>query len=102
MVKVEGLTDREIALRKKTSRLMQITEEVLGITSQKATLSSMGSIHLSHRSPQDPGSPIVVSPDINRISVESEPYFDQAMDLARAYEEAIPDSGFTVKKLYER
>ena len=99
MVKVEGLTDREIALAEKESELVKITKYSL-IFDQKVTLST-GNIHISHRSSQ-PGSPIIVSLDINRISVESKPYFDQAMDLARAYETALPGTKFTVKKQYER
>lgn len=101
MVKVEGLTDGEVVRREKESLLLEITEKVLGMTSQKVTMSSAGSIHLSPYS-QASGSPVVINPDINQISVESPPYFDQAMNLAKAYEAAIPDTEFTVKLLYKR
>ena len=103
MVKIEGLTEREIALRTKTSKLTEITKQVLGITGAlRFNLSSVGNIHIKHHSTQALGYPIVVSPDLNRISVESKTYFEEAMKLARAYEEAFSGEAFTIKKTYER
>jgi len=101
MVKVESLTAEEKALREKTSRLVEITKDVLGVnTSQMVSLSPAGNICVSHHSSQAPGSPIFINPDANRILVESEPYFTQAMGLARAYENSFPQEEFTVKEMY--
>ena len=103
MVNITGLTDDEIALIEKTSRLVQITEEVLGLGGLQRIDSSLGYIHIKHRSPQASGHPISVSPRINQISVESKEYFDEARKLAEAYEAAFPEGGeFELKPLYRK
>lgn len=104
MVKVTGLTEREISLRKKESRLLEITGEVLGmIGKQRIRVDDplRGVFILRHHSLEAPGTPISVYVESNTISVESKHYFEEAMKLARAYEEAFPDEEFTVKKLYQ-
>ena len=104
MVKVTGLTEREISLRKKESRLLEITGEVLGMIDKPRICADnppRGVFILRHHSLEAPGASIAVYVESNTISVESKHYFDEAMRLAEAYEGAFPGEEFTVKKLYQ-
>ncbi|HEA46260.1 MAG TPA: hypothetical protein ENH99_00580 [Candidatus Pacearchaeota archaeon] len=102
MVKVTGLSDREVALREKTSRLVEITEQVLGSIDSQRVETYLGNIHIKRYSTEAPGYGISITPRSNLITVESKPYFNEAMALAEAYETAFPEEReFEVKRLYE-
>ena len=102
MVKIEGLTEREIALRDKESKLIKITEEILGPIGKSRILSDnprRGVFNLRRHS-LAPDSSISVSVELNRVTVYYPAYFEEAKGLAVAYEKATGDE-FTVKKDYQ-
>jgi len=101
MVKVESLSREEVALREKKSKLVEITRGVLGINTSQQIYLGIGTIGIGHYSSEAPGHPIFIDPRINCVHVESKSYFEEAMKLATAYEQAFPGEEFTVKKEYE-
>ena len=97
MVNIVGLTNEERALKAKTSRLVEITEQIVG--KQRVVL-SIGNILIRHSSTEAPDFPISIAPYLNQVSVDFRSYFEEAIRLAEAYEKETGND-FTVKKRYE-
>jgi len=91
MVRVVGLSQEEINERERRSKLVELTKKEVGIFRTTSTDSCIR-IGLFR------SSAYVFFMD-NKIHVENPNYFDKAMELAKAYEDA--DLGdFTVKRNY--
>ena len=93
MVRVEDLSDREIAEEEERSRLIELTKDFDEQIRIVATSTSFGISYGSDSS--------VFSVNFGRkIMVYDSKYFDTAMELAKVYEEALKGKEFTVKKMY--
>jgi|SRR3990172_9055999 len=102
MVKIEGLSEREKALREKTSKLVKATEEALGVTGKsRLVVNDLGNpiFYLRHHSTVASDFPITVNAELNRVSVHHLSYFKEACFLAGAYED-ITKEEFTIKETY--
>lgn len=106
MVKVEGLTEEEINLRKKTSKLFEIAEDTLVPNKEGVFFRGALSVYISpdlniliggFPGNPFPSYPISVDVKNNRIYVETPYCFNRAIELARAYEDA-GEGEFTVKR----
>ena len=98
MVKVVDADPEKIALRKKRSKLLEITEGIFG----NRTISTLaGDIYVKPHSPAIDGrDAIKITPEGNLITVNYASCREEAMTLARAYEEAFPGEEFVVEKNY--
>ena len=101
MVKVEGLTKDEIALREKKSKLIEATKEFLGIhASRLSELDDLApTFGLKHHSEFIDELPVLIDVSVNSVSVSHRSYFDEALSLAKRYEELTKEE-FTLKQRY--
>ena len=94
MVRIEEFSDREIAEKKKFSRLVEITKELMGQHRIVETSTSFGLFNSNFYSWAH------VSPNLNKLEVYSPNHLDMAVKLAKAYETETGKE-FTVKKRYQ-
>ncbi len=96
MVKVEGLTEEETALRDKKSKLVELTKIICKGSKIIISSTSFAICFDDSESPQ-----VYVSPAANRVVVNDEAYFHRAYQLAAFYEWDFPEPEFTVKTDYK-
>ena len=93
MVRVEGLSDSEIAEEEERSRLIELTKD---FDEQIRIVATSTSFSISYGSDSS-----VFSVNFGRkIMVYDPKYFDTAMELAEVYESDLKGKEFIVKKMY--